>query len=172
MPATYEPMASATLGSAASSFTFGNIPGTYTDLLITVAGRTDRTANASEAIGVRFNGDSGSNYAVTYLLGTGAAASAARASNISYAELSRMNPSVSGNTSPALAIFHIMSYANTSVFKTALGIGAASAETYPVSRYVALWRSTAAITSVVVIPAIGPNFVTGTSFSLYGLKAA
>jgi hypothetical protein len=170
--ATYEPIASQTLGSTATSVTFSSIPSTYTDLVICVTGRTDRTATAAEAIGLRFNSDTGSNYSVTYLLGSGSSASSARAANISYAELSRMNPSASGNTNPALAIFHIMSYSNTSVYKTALGLGAASAETYPVSRYVSLWRSTAAITSVLVIPAIGPNFVAGSTFSLYGIKGA
>lgn len=175
MPATYEPIATITLGSAASSIEFTAIPGTFTDLVCVLTGRTDRTATADEALLFRLgNGsaDSGSNYSLTNLLGNGSAALSQRASNQTSAEWGRMNPSASSNTTPSMAILQVMGYANTNVFKTALGISAASAEANPVARYVALWRSTAAVTNLRLAPALGPNFVAGTSASLFGLKAA
>ena len=172
MATTYEPIASQTLGSDTANIEFTSIPGTYTDLVLVLTGRTSRTTDAFEAVGMRFNSDSGSNYSLTYLLGSGAATASNRASNITNVEFARFNPSVSGNTSPAIAVAQIMSYASTSVFKTVLGSGAASAEAYPVSRYVGLWRSTAAITSIRLQTGLGPNFVSGATASLYGIKAA
>jgi hypothetical protein len=63
-----------------------------------------------------------------------------------------------------------MSYANTNVFKTALiagGLGSTE-----VNRHVGLWRSTSAVTSVGLLLNGSGNFKTGSTFSLYGIKAA
>jgi hypothetical protein len=81
MPAgnTYEAIATQTLGSAAASVTFSSIPGTYTDLVLVVAGTL---TTGTENIVMQFNGDTGSNYSVTSLLGDGSTASSFRSSNI------------------------------------------------------------------------------------------
>ena len=64
MPNTYEPIATNTLGSAASSVTFSSIPSTYTDLIVVM-----NYANSTGLADVffRFNGDTGSNYSDTIL---------------------------------------------------------------------------------------------------------
>ena len=59
MPATYEPIATTTLGSAAASITFSSIAGTYTDLRLVMVG----TTSASDWAFVRFNGTDGSSTA-------------------------------------------------------------------------------------------------------------
>ena len=63
-----------------------------------------------------------------------------------------------------------MSYANTNVFKTVLfESGLAGTE---VLRGVGLWRSTDAITSVKVACDSTAQFKIGSTFALYGIKAA
>jgi len=68
---TYTPLATVTLGSTAASVTFSSIPATYRDLiLIITAQRTGSPVN----VGMRFNGDSGSNYSSVFMTGTGSSA--------------------------------------------------------------------------------------------------
>jgi hypothetical protein len=169
---TYEPIASQTLGADAASVTFSAIAATWTDLRLIVTGRTDWTTDEFEALGLRFNSDTGSNYSHTVLLGNGSAASSSRLSSNTSTNPQRFNPSHNSNTSPAVAIVEIMSYSNTNVFKTVLGASAASAENFEVARGVGLWQSTSAITSVTLIPIVGSNFKSGLTASLYGIKAA
>ena len=45
MPATYEPIATTTLGSAQATVTFSSIPGTYTDLVLITNSRSDSTTS-------------------------------------------------------------------------------------------------------------------------------
>lgn len=172
MPRTYEPIASQTLGSDASFIEFTSIAATWTDLVLVLTGRTSRTATADEAVMVRFNSDSGSNYSLTNLIASGASVVSQRASNQTGAEWGRMNTSSSSNTTPSVSILTVQSYANTNVNKTALGVTAASQEAFGVARYVSLWRSTSAITAIRVYPALGPDFKSGATASLYGIKAA
>ena len=163
MPATYEPISSTTLGSNTQTITFSSIPGTYTDLRV--------IANASYATGgvdnvdLRFNSDSGNNYSWTYIIGDGTSATSGRFSNYSSSYFWQL-PTTSGAMS--MLVLDIMSYANTNVFKTFLSSSAAGG--YRVSRWVGLWRSTNAITSVSIIGQA--NFSSGSTFSLYGIKAA
>ena len=167
MPATYEPIASQTLGSNSASVTFSSIPGTFTDLVLVANARSTHTADAYEGMTLRYNSDSGSNYSRTYLLyGPGST----RASNASSAE-SVMNHG-SSNTNLSVIVVNIMSYANTNVFKTSLHAGAGLGNFYGLDRTVNLWRSTAAITSITIASAQGANLASGSTFSLFGVKAA
>ena len=156
MAATYEPIASTTV-TAASTFSFTSIPGTYTDLVLVYAGTSSGSPNT-----YRFNGDSGTNYSDTYLLGTGSAASSGR-----YSTQTASRAAIGPGGGQHIMKLLIQSYANTSVYKTTL-TEQASSTTY-VERLVSLWRSTSAITSL-VMTCNGGTF-TGTA-SLYGIKAA
>ena len=162
MPATYEPIASTTSSSSASSVTLGSggtIPGTYTDLVLIINGAGSGLINCWG----RGNGDTGSNYSYTDLFGDGSSAGSVRASNVSYFYIGSLN------TDQSMMQVHFQSYANTSVNKTML-VADARAGAY-VQRLVNLWRSTSAITSITLLTSTG-NFANGTTFSLYGIKAA
>lgn len=163
MPATYEPIASTTLGSAASSVTFSSIPGTYTDLVVVGSGKATVGDNF---VYFRYNGDTGSNYSRTELSGNGSSASSARGTNESASLVGAYKLNVDGN----YFVASVMSYANTNVFKTALA--AANYQDNTVYRFVNLWRSTAAITSLTVLIAGSSQFATGATLSLYGIKAS
>jgi hypothetical protein len=163
MPATYEPIATYTVPSAAANYTFSSITGTYTDLLVIVVGNSTAAAD----LFMQVNGDTGSNYSTTQLSGTGSSALSQRSSN-------RTNFNVNFNaymstTVAANYVIQIQNYSNTTTYKTMLA--RSSNANQGVDATVGLWRNTAAITSVTLI-ANGSTFATGSTFTLYGIKAA
>jgi hypothetical protein len=162
---TYEAIATQTLGSAAASVTFSSIPGTYTDLVI-VCTPLRVTAGAEELV-FQFNSDTGSNYSSTILTGDGSTASSIRFSNQTYAN---MNYNSNVSQTQSVQIYSLMNYSNTTTFKTF--IGRANRADSGVETAVALWRSTAAVTSIAAKLKNGNNFATGSTFSLYGILAA
>jgi hypothetical protein len=160
MPATYEPIATTTLGTAASSITFSSITSSYTDLrvVLVVSGADAYSLNYT------FNGDTATNYSFIYLLGNGTSASSNRIGNNANLGTFAYNTNI---------IFHtldVFSYAG-STFKTALGtISRDENGSGQVWRYVGLWRSTSAITSISINSNV--TFAAGTTATLYGIKNA
>ena len=157
MPSTYTPIATTTLGSAASTVTFSSISSAYTDLILVVQGAM-ATAGGNY---IQVNGDTGNNYSVTFIYGDGSSAVSTRAAN---------SPSASAfylNTGQSNAILQFMNYSNTTTNKTFLSRGNSSDF---VSARVSLWRSTAAINSITVGSTF--NYNVGSTFTLYGVKSA
>lgn len=168
MPATYEPLATTTLGSAASTITFSSISSAYTDLRVVVyfnivSGNVAR---------VRFNSDSGSNYSATYFAGSGGGTKECQLqNNLSYIDAAWI-PSSSTSGDMALSTFDIFSY-SASINKTVMTAtsndnnGSGSVE-----RGVGLWRNTATINAIEVGTVNNQNFTTGTTATLYGILRA
>ena len=169
MAITYEPISTQTLGSAAASVTFSSISGSYTDLVLIVSGRSARAAS-DDSLYMRFNSDTGSNYSFTDLNGNGTTASSGRASNQTYLRPAANIDAASqpaGSFSPV--IISISNYSNTTTYKTMLSRNnMAARETGAV---VGLWRSTAAISTILVYAA-SANLTAGSTFTLYGIKSA
>ncbi len=166
MDKTYEPIATQTLGSAAASVTFSSIPQTYTDLILVV----NPIVTSATTFAVRYNNVStGTPYSATFLYGDGTSAASARVSNqneirVSYAATSR-------STNTGNIIVNIFNYSNTTTYKTNLSRENYAGEASGVN--VGLWRSTAAITQIDLIPVSGGTIInTGTVVTLYGIKAA
>lgn len=117
MPATYEPIATTTLGSAQSTITFSSIPGTYTDLVAvsTVA------FNNTDSLALRFNGDTSSStlYSWTMVSGNGSGAVSTRATNGARA-LADYNGFPTSTVGEYVSIVQIMNYSNSTTFKTAI----------------------------------------------------
>ena len=163
MPQTYTPIASTTLTAAAASYTFSSIPSTYTDLLIIAVGNSTAAAD----LWMQVNGDTGSNYSTTQLSGTGTSALSQRSAN-------RTNFNINFNaymstTVAANYIIQLQNYSNTTTNKTILA--RSSNANQGVDATVGLWRSTAAITSITLLNN-GSTFASGSTFVLYGVKAA
>lgn len=165
MASTYEAIASTTLGSAATTVTFSSIAATWTDIIAVI---NSGTSEGSNDCYIRFNNDSGNNYSGTYLYGNGSSAASARGSNMTGGRYF-------GGVADATHIFQIMSYSNTNVYKTFL---LASQSTFggasSVFRVAGLWQSTSAINRIDFVQTGGGSneFKTGTTFSLFGVKAA
>jgi hypothetical protein len=169
MPRTYEPIASTTLGTASGTISFDSIAATWTDLVLVL---NFGVATAGPTIRLRFNDDTGSNYSYTYLGGNGTSASSSRQSSQTSGSIG-LNVAGAATGTENVVVAHIMSYANTNVFKTVLGAGAAASR--EADRVVSLWRSTSAITKVTVSPGGSfptYNFNSGATASLFGVKAA
>jgi hypothetical protein len=158
---SYTPIATYTVPSATTSYTFSSIPSTYTDLVIIINAQGASGAD----VGLQFNSDTGSNYSETGLDGNGSAASSFRRSNQTSMLLNNNATLLTANYS-WVSIFSIQNYSNSTTYKSVLarcdnadnGVNAA----------VGLWRSTAAITSITVV-ATNSGFASGATFTLYGI---
>jgi len=157
---TYTPIATNTLGSATASVTFSSIPSTYTDLILIC--NVSATAG-SPIIRVEYNADA-TNYSDTFLSGNGTSASSGRDSNVAYISL---DPSLS--TGISNNIIQIFNYANTNVFKTLIARGNNAANGTIAT--VGLWRNTNAINAV-KLTISSSTFISGSTFTLYGITAA
>jgi len=167
MATTYDVISTQTLGTAIADIYFTSIPQTYTDLVLVVSSNT----SAFTQTGFRVNSDNASNYSWTELYGTGAATATYRTASNSYARVN--NYGTPDTTGRDVMIANFMNYSNTTTYKTIMnrynnagggapGSGAA----------VNLWRSTSAITSINFLTTSGANFAVGSTFTLYGIKAA
>ena len=167
MPATYEPIATTTLGSAAASYTFSGISGSYTDLVLVF--QTGMSSAGNEPL-LQFNGDTGSNYSETMMYGSGTTAYSLRNSISTAVQLARdvgLPSALESNH-----IIQIQNYSNATTYKTLLArVNKGSATYSQAAAYVGLWRSTSAITSITISTTAG-NLVAGSTFTLYGIKAA
>jgi len=167
MPTTYEPIATTTLGSAASSITFSSIASSWTDLRLVVVATGDTTARN---VLLTFNSDSSTNYSYTYLLGNGSATQSSREVSAPFVNLTAAT-SVS-NTIPGLLMCDIFSYAG-STNKTLLNTTANDNNgSGSIHSLVGLWRSTSAITTVKIANSGTSNWAAGSTATLYGIKNA
>jgi hypothetical protein len=157
---TFTPIATTTLGSAQSSVTFSSISGSYTDLVLVIAG----TSSADVSYNIQLNSDTGSNYSYTYVYGDGSSVATGNPSNQTY-----MGAFGRTGTSQGNGIIHFMNYSNTTTNKTVIGRGSLASQMTLMS--VGLWRSTAAITSIKLTPESG-TISSGCVISLYGITAA
>ena len=161
---TYEPIATTTLSSAASTITFSSIPNTYTDLRVVVANAF--TSYGLDTVRIRFNSDTGSNYSYTMLTGDGSTAASSRGTSQTQPIVGRAGYQ---STRPSMILIDIFSYAG-STNKTYLAADAADQNgSGEVNRVVGLWRSTSAINAIELR---NVTFEAGCVVTIYGIKAA
>tara|TARA_R110000868_G_scaffold376295_1_gene641144 strand:+ start:269 stop:793 length:525 start_codon:yes stop_codon:yes gene_type:complete len=174
MAGTYEIISTQTLGTAEAIVTFSSIPQTYTDLVFVTQSRASTAGVNDKDIGIRFNGDASSVYSRTTLSGNGSTATSFRATgnNVVYGA---QHPLSSGTANVlGVATWNIMNYSQADTYKTVLVRSSCDgASVNDVRTVVGLWRGTiAGITSLSLILASGGSFAVGSTFSLYGIKAA
>lgn len=167
-------IAEARLTSDASTLVVSSIPNTYTDLVLYYSIRT--TTSTQDPQYFIFNGDTGTNYEMNMLFGTGGGIG--HASNGSY--LSQFNawaiwwmqPSnYYANTFGNVKIV-LPNYSSTDRFKP-VSVDAVNANNDANgARQIGagVWKSNAAINSVTVTP-YNANFVAGSSVTVYGILA-
>lgn len=166
MPLTYEPIATTTLSTAASSITFSSIPSTYTDLKMVLVASAASNANFA----FQFNSDGGSNYSQTRFAGDGSSASTLSQVNQTYLQFS--NYFYIGTT-PTMHTVDIFSYAGGSTFKTVIFDEIADISgSGGICKKIGLWRSYSAINNIYLYAQGAVNFAAGTTATLYGIQNA
>ena len=174
MPSTYTLISSNVLSSSAASVTFSAIPSTYTDLIIRASVRNSGdNGNNAAAMSTTFNSDVANNYSWTYFYGASTTPNSGQTSAYSNIQGYFISDGSSATAS---------TFANTEIYIPSY----ASSNKKPVSYFgtpetngttldhnsvgAALWQGTAAITTILLKPVYGANFVSGSSFYLYGIK--
>jgi hypothetical protein len=163
MAATYTPIASITLGAAASSVTFNSIPQTYTDLILIAVTKRNATGLGEANMQLTVNGDTSAAYSTTLIYESPGTTRQANTSTFDYA---------SGTCGDGGFIFNsinLMNYSNATTYKTVLTRNGYPQTNAQVRIGVGLWRNTAAITSLTFTPANG--FAIESTFNLYGIQA-
>ena len=161
MPSTYTPIYTTTLSSATNSVTLNSFSG-YTDLKLVMNG----SYSSEDYTCLQFNGDTGSNYSETPLVGNGSSVSSGRAANRAFI----FTQAVAGAGVRFMLQSNFLNYSNSTTYKKVLSRSDCSSRDVTLSD--GLWRSTAAITSIRIYGLTGANFQIGSTFTLYGIKAA
>lgn len=166
MPATYEPISTQTLSSAVTGITFSSIPQTYTDLVLVINASASTAANAW----LNTNLTDVSSLSGTRLYADGTGTGSARTSSGNDFVVFTAYDQVTTTAGAFNAILNFMNYSNTTTFKTIItrsnnsGAGVCAA--------VCLERKTGAITSIGIDMVGTGTYSVGSTFTLYGVKAA
>jgi hypothetical protein len=168
MATTYTLIDKTTLGSSTASVNFSSIPSTYTDITVLVSARTEAGASTSDGLKCYFNG---SNSSLTYrrIFGNGSAAYSDSGST-GLAGICCSN----GQTANTFgnSYLYIPNYTSSN-YKSISSDGVAEsngATDYQSQLIATLWSNTAAINQITFISETGSNFMSGSSFYLYGIK--
>jgi len=170
------PIAQSTLTGTAASVTFSSIPDDFRTLVLVCQLRTDRVAEL-DSVHLRFNGDSGNNYDRYQVFFNAGATTYSPSRGISAIQSLWICEAASSRASNFSAgITYLPGYKQTDRDKWAIAglseaYGDVSADNDMYLRYGSgRWRNNNAITSITILPDIGPNFVADCVLQLYGIR--
>ena len=166
MPNTFTKIASNTVGSGGvATVTFSSIPATYTDLLVKVSARTNRT-EIDDLLDIRPNGST-SNRTFRFVRGDGSVATSdvinrayinsASSTATSFSNTEIYFPNYSGATNKSISIDSVLENNATEAYAALQAM---------------LWSDVTAISSLVFAPLIGTSFNQYSTFYLYGIKSS
>jgi len=166
---SFESIATTTLTTTTNSITFSSIPGTYAHLQLRISAQSSANDyymrfqfNSSGTSGTYKHHELGGN-------GSGPFAGDGSGSDDSWA-----GPRVGYNLTSNLGavIVDILDYTNTNKNKVCRALGGYDGNGSGIIEiHSGLWISTSAITSITIKPYIG-GYISGSTFALYGIKAA
>ena len=169
----YDLLATEILTGSQASVTFSSLGDYATDyqhLQLRIVARTDRAFDGDVLL-MQFNSDTGSNYSYHALFGNGSTVISTANATDTVMEFFR----ISGGTDAANAfggmVMDILDPFETSKYKTVRALSGVASDLDEVHLRSASWRNTDALTTI-KLDKFGSNFVTGSRFSLYGLKAS
>ena len=165
MANTYELISSYTVGpSGIAAVQFTSIPGTYTDLYLTVSGRLNDAINSAV---ITFNGST-SGYASQLLYPDGSSTGSSNGGSTGiamYVDPSSYTANTFSNTT-----VYIPNYAGSTHKVTSMESTAESNGNAAMWISAGLWANTAAITSITITASSSLNFVQYSTATLHGIK--
>jgi hypothetical protein len=166
-PSSYESIASVVTTAGQTSITFTSIPATYKSLQIRILARRSNGTTGTDTEYLRFNSDSGSNYAFHYLYGNGATASVSSSASTSLIACYEIGRNGTTANSFGVSIIDIIDYASTTKNKTVRAFfGLDLNGSGSVTLGSGLWMNTNAITDININAAADP-MAAGSTFALY-----
>lgn len=176
MATTYTLINSNVLTTTAASVTFSAIPSTYTDLVLRISARSNANTMSTYHLVTYNSSSSGYSDILLYKDGTNATPQSQKGTAGAWYSYAGVGLPFSADQSTANTFgsteIYIPSY-TTSQYKSASVFSVQ--ETNSTTQYMAvdasLWSNTAAITSI-TITCGDPNYVSGSSFYLYGISNA
>lgn len=171
MPNTYTLISSNILSSSAGTVTFSSIPATYTDLMLLASIRTSQAGVNNGTATLTFNGDTAANYGVTSINAYGSGGNTGNSTGLSGISLNSGALNSAGHLADTFTHheMYIASY-KESGYKTFMmqTAGEDNVTSVYMGIQAGLWSNSAALTSITYT--CGGNFVSGSSFYLYGIK--
>lgn len=160
MPVTYDNLASTSSTNNNTTVSFTNINQNFTDLVLMINAKNTSGTNNGQIV---FNSDTSANYSGVYLQFSSTAGGdrVTNTTNLYTPEFS------SGDFSSC--VVNIMNYSNNQYDKTVIQRGGEVSER--TALWVNTWRSPLPITRI-DLSTFGGNWATGSTFALYGIKAA
>lgn len=169
MANTYQLIASNTLTTTATSISFSAIPTTFTDLVVRAVVRSDFAGSGQLQVRIKLNSTS-SGYSHTRITGNGTTAASARFSSGVHIELFQNNSAGdTANTFTPIEIYIPSYQASQNKPISIFDAHETNATTAYIEANASLWSNTAVISTITLATNIG-NFVSGSSFFLYGIK--
>ena len=173
MPGSRYLIESNILSTSTASITFSSIPATYKDLVLRYTARHNNAFSISQ-LGITFNGDTAANYSETAAYGSSTAAASGRQTSVNDINFNYVDAdSATANTfsSNELYIPNYTVSANKPMSWTGITENNATTNNSAIILMNAsLWRNSAAISSITLTAAAGRNFLTNSSFYLYGIS--
>jgi len=165
------PLGEFTLAAAQANVEFTNIPQTYTHLQLRAFTRA--TSGSFQNVIMRMNSDTGSNYNWHYLEGTGSGTPiSSNSPNDTSIYLAQEPGSTQATGIFGTFIVDILDYKNTNKFKTVRSLSGVDANGSGRTQFWSgAWRSSSAITSILLRSDASNNFAENTQFALYGVLA-
>ena len=177
---SYESIMTVPVSSSTASVSFTSIPSTYKHLQIRAITKVVSAGTGGAALFMRFNSDSGNNYAIHQLYGNGSSAAAAADSSVSYAFVGNNGGYQSLTTGDGASMFSahvidILDYANTSKYKTVRALHGRenNSTTGRIMLESGLWQNTSAVSDIAFTMRDGSgasNIAQYSHFALYGIK--
>jgi hypothetical protein len=163
----YDSIATVTLSSASSSITFSSIPSTYKHLQLRMMTFVTSAGNRNIQVGAG-SVDTGTNYGIQELYGSGASVTAGL---ITGAPSSQLFYAPGDGATPAASVTDILDYTNTNKVTTFRTLGGNDLNgSGRITFTGGFWNNTAAWDTIKILNGTSSNYEAGSKFALYGIK--
>jgi len=170
MAITYDPIATTTLTSEASTITFSSIASSWTDLRLVMFGIKPSATNSAPI--ARFNSSS-TSYSLCAFWSNGSTVTGDYFDTTAGGIPLIYFDALVTNTNPKIGILDIFSYAGNT-YKSVLGTESSdrSGGSGRIAKHVSMWSNTSAINRIDIVDGSSRNFGVGTQATLYGILKA